>query len=78
MKRLLGVLETRLKDRRWIMDDDYTIADISMLGWVRTLTVFYEAGDLVGLNSMPNVLRWLDNGLARPASERGLNIPPRP
>ncbi len=77
-KRLLGVLETRLKDRQWIMDDDYTIADISMLGWVRTLTVFYEAGDLVGLNSMPNVLRWLDNGLARPASERGLNIPPRP
>jgi GST-like protein len=77
-KRLLGVLETRLKDRQWIMDDDYTIADISMLGWVRTLKVFYEAGDLVGLNSMPNVLRWLDNGLARPASERGLNIPPRP
>ncbi len=77
-KRLLGVLETRLKDRQWIMDDDYTIADISMLGWVRTLTVFYEAGDLVGLNSMPNVLRWLENGLARPASERGLNIPPRP
>ena len=77
-KRLLGVLETRLKDRQWIMDDDYTIADISMLGWVRTLKVFYEAGDLVGLNNMPNVLRWLDNGLARPASERGLNIPPRP
>jgi len=77
-KRLLGVLETRLNDRQWIMDDDYTIADIAMLGWVRTIKVFYEAGDLVGLDGMPNVLRWLNNGLARPASERGLNIPGRP
>ena len=77
-KRLLGVLETRLNGRQWIMDDDYTIADISMLGWVRTIKVFYEAGDLVGLDAMPNVLRWLDKGLARPASERGLNIPARP
>jgi GSH-dependent disulfide-bond oxidoreductase len=77
-KRLLGVLETRLQDRQWIMDDDYTIADISMLGWVRTLNVFYEASELVGLNNMPNVQRWLEKGLARPASERGLAIPPRP
>ena len=28
-KRLLGVLKTRLKGRQWIMDDDFTIADIS-------------------------------------------------
>ena len=36
-KRLLGVLETRLAGRQWIMGDDYTIADISILGWVRNL-----------------------------------------
>jgi GST-like protein len=77
-KRLLGVLETRLNGRQWIMDDDYTIADISILGWVRTLKVFYEASQLVGLDSLPNVNRWLDKGLERPASQRGLNIPPRP
>ncbi|TIP57503.1 MAG: glutathione S-transferase, partial [Mesorhizobium sp.] len=33
-RRLIGVLETRLKGRKWIMDDDYTVADVSMLGWV--------------------------------------------
>ena len=27
-QRLLGVLETRLAGRQWIMGDDYTIADI--------------------------------------------------
>ena len=46
-KRLLGVLETRLDGRDWIMGDDYTIADISMLGWVRNLIGFYGAGELV-------------------------------
>jgi GSH-dependent disulfide-bond oxidoreductase len=77
-KRLLGVLETRLNGREWIMGDDYTIADISMLGWVRAVKVFYEAGEMLGMDTMTNVTRWLDAGLARPASERGLNIPARP
>ncbi|WP_442579917.1 glutathione S-transferase N-terminal domain-containing protein [Mesorhizobium sp. ASY16-5R] len=77
-KRLLGVLETRLTGRKWIMDDDYTIADVSMLGWVRTLKVFYEAGELLDMDSFANVNRWLDAGLARPASQKGLNIPARP
>ena len=77
-KRLLGVLETRLTGRQWIMDDDYTIADISMLGWVRTLKVFYEAGELLDMDSFANVNRWLEAGLARPAIQRGLNIPARP
>jgi GST-like protein len=39
-KRLLGVLETRLDGLPWIMGDDYTIADISLLGWVRNLIGF--------------------------------------
>ena len=30
--RLIRVLETRLEGRDWIMGDEYTIADISMLG----------------------------------------------
>src|ERR1700683_2976815 len=29
-KRLLGVIDSRLTGRQWIMDDEYTIADISM------------------------------------------------
>jgi GST-like protein len=42
-KRLLGVMETHLAGRLWIMGDEYTIADCSMLGWVRNLIGFYEA-----------------------------------
>lgn len=75
--RLLGVLETRLEDRSWIMGDDYTIADISMMGWVRSLVNFYEAGDLVGYERLGRVPAWLDRCLERPAVQRGLAIPPR-
>jgi glutathione S-transferase-like protein len=34
-ERLLGILEKRLEGRRWIIEDEFTIADISLLGWVR-------------------------------------------
>ena len=77
-KRLLGVLETRLEGRDWIMGSDYTIADISMLGWVRNLVGFYGAGELVDYDSLKNVPAWLERGLARPAVQRGLDIPKRP
>ncbi len=76
-RRLIGVLDGRLKDRKWIMGNDYTIADISMLGWVRNLIGFYEARDLVGFNDFPAVAAWLERGLARPAVQAGLEIPKR-
>jgi GST-like protein len=77
-KRLLGMLETHLEGRQWIMDDDYTIADIATLGWVRNLVGFYGAGELVDYASLKNVPAWLERGLARPAVQRGLDIPKRP
>jgi GSH-dependent disulfide-bond oxidoreductase len=77
-KRLLGVLEARLSSRPWIMGEEYTIADISMLGWVRNLVGFYGARDLVEFDTLQHVPAWLERGLERPAVQRGLNIPKRP
>jgi GSH-dependent disulfide-bond oxidoreductase len=76
-KRLLRVLEGRLVGRAWIMGDDYTIADISMMGWVRNLVGFYEARELVEFDKLTHVPAWLDRALARPAVARGLTIPGR-
>jgi GST-like protein len=76
--RLLGVLESRLDGRQWIMGDEFTIADVSMLGWVRGLVGFYGAGEVTGYDKLKHVPAWLDRCLARPAVERGLNIPARP
>jgi GST-like protein len=77
-KRLLGVMDTHLAGRQWFMDDEYTIADISMLGWVRNIIGFYEARELVAFDELKHVPDWLERGLARPAVQRGLNIPKRP
>ena len=76
-QRLLGVLETRLVHRTWIMGDLYTIADVSLLGWVRNLIGFYEARDLVDFDKLTAVPAWLERALARPAVQRGLTIPSR-
>jgi GST-like protein len=76
-KRLLGVLDKRLKGRNWIMGDDYSIADIATFGWVRNLNGFYEAGDLVGFKDFVEVNRVLEVFVARPAVVKGLNIPKR-
>lgn len=77
-KRLLGVLETRLAGRAWMMGDAYTIVDISLLGWVRNLIGFYGARELVAFDTLKAVPGWLERGLARPAVQRGLDIPKRP
>lgn len=76
--RLIRVLETRLADRAFIMGDDYTIADMALLGWVRNLIGFYGAGDLVAYGELKAVPAWLERCLARPAVQRGLEIPKRP
>ena len=75
-KRLLGVLDARLDGRDWIMGD-YSIADVATLGWVRNLITFYQARELVEYDGFANVAAWLERGLARPAVQRGLNIPAR-
>jgi GSH-dependent disulfide-bond oxidoreductase len=77
-QRLLGVLEQRLQDREWIMGDIYTIADISLIGWVRNLTTRFDASDLVHYDELKSVPAWLQRCVARTAVQRGLNIPPRP
>lgn len=74
-KKLLAVIDDRLANRRWMMGDDYTIADMAIFPWVRNLIGFYEAGELVGINDYPHVLRILDAFVARPAVARALNIP---
>jgi GST-like protein len=69
-KRLLAVLEQRLAGRDWIMGEQYTIADIATWPWVRNLVGFYGAGELVQIDSFPNVQRVLAAFVERPAVNR--------
>ena len=70
-KRLYTVLDTRLKDHEYLVDD-YSIADIAHWTWVR---IHYWAG--VEIDDLPHLKRWVDLLAARPACERGVLIPER-
>ncbi|MGK9202018.1 MULTISPECIES: glutathione binding-like protein [Sinorhizobium] len=74
-KRLLGVLEARLEGRQWLMGDEYTIADIATYPWVEGARKFYGGAEVLDYKSFPNVMDWVDRGLARPAAQKGMEIP---
>ena len=76
-KRLLGVIDQHLHGKQWMMGDEYTVADIAILPWLRNLNEYYDAGHLVNFNSFAEVNRVLANWLKRPAVQKGLEIPPR-
>ena len=64
-ERLLGVLDKRLKGRRFIVGDDYTIADMACYPWVDP----YTKAPL-DLTPFPEVVRWRAAIEARPATQR--------
>ena len=68
-RRLYGVLNGRLKDHEYLAQD-YSIADIATYPWVAR----YE-WHKTDLNDFPHVKRWFDAISARPAVQRGMNVP---
>jgi GST-like protein len=75
-ERLLKVLDGALAGRDWIAVD-YSIADIAICPWLRTLRDGYRAADIAGWAGLARVPAYLDRFLARPAVQRGLVQPPR-
>ena len=75
VKRLLAVLEGALEGKEWIAGD-YSIADIALGPWVTSMGDPAVA-DLVGWDELPNVRAFVERFQARPAVQRGKNIPPR-
>ncbi len=76
-RRILSVIDRQLTGQDWIAGD-YSIADIAICPWLRTLRDFYKAGDAVGFGELKNVPAYLDRFLARPGVQRGLLVPARP
>lgn len=77
-KRLLAVLDQRLDGQRYIMGDDYTIADIAAWPWIRAIMTGYDAAEEMELSKFSNVMEWFDRCWSRPASQAAVTIPARP
>ena len=71
-RRLYEVLDSRLAEREWIVDD-FSIADIANWSWIRS-----HLWARVPVEGLDNLERWMEQMRARPACERGANIPPSP
>jgi GST-like protein len=66
--RLYGVMNKRLADRQYLAGE-YSIADMACVGWVKP----YERQGQ-DINEFPNLKRWFEAVMARPAVERGLAV----
>jgi GST-like protein len=82
VQRLLDVLEKHLKDRTYIVNEEYTIADICSFPWVRGL-VFGNPANPATLatkkflsieENYPRVVAWMHRILERPAVQRGVRV----
>ncbi len=72
--RLLGVLDQQLSGRNWITAN-YSIADMAIVPWLNGIERFYEANQQTGLRSYTHIAAYMDRFNARPAVQRGENIP---
>lgn len=72
-KRLLGVLNERLKDREYLMGD-FSIVDIAHVPWLEGAEFFYKARDVLEMPSFEHVQRWREAVRTRPAYVRGKDV----
>ena len=68
-RRLYGVMDRRLADHDFFAGADLSIADFAILGWA-----WRHAKHQVDLADFPNVQRWYQALMARPAVMRGFAV----
>lgn len=69
-RRLFQVLDRRLGESEWLAGGEYSIADIANWAWVRT---YKWSG--VNVDGLDNLKRWRDTMAARPACQKGIEVP---
>ena len=73
--RLLGVLDKRLSEAEYLAGDEYSIADIAAYPWTIAATTRLKDPLAESLASKKSVHRWLETLGARPAVQRGMQVP---
>jgi GST-like protein len=67
--RLYGVFDKRLGEAKYAAGSAISIADFAILGWA-----WRHERHQVDLKDYPNVKRWYEELMARPATKRGMEI----
>jgi GST-like protein len=76
VKRQLDVLDRNLAERRYLIGDEYTIADMAVFPWYGgvVLANIYDAEVFLDAKSYTHVVRWASEIQARPAVRRGQRV----
>lgn len=61
-------------ERKFLVGEEYSIADMATMPWVHCLSVFYGASDVLELESFPHVRAWVARCLERPKTAAGMKI----
>lgn len=69
-RRLFEVMDSQLAHSQYLAGNDYSIADIASWPWVN---IHEWSG--ISIDGLPHLQRWLQLIAARPAVQRGLQIP---
>ncbi|MFT5540540.1 MAG: GST-like protein [Alphaproteobacteria bacterium] len=72
LRRLYGVLDGVLTGRQWLAGGTYSIADIASWTWIER----HQMHGIV-IESFPALTDWFARVGARPATQKGYDIPPR-
>jgi GSH-dependent disulfide-bond oxidoreductase len=67
--RLYGILDKRLGESEYVAGSEYTIADMMIFPWSQGWEKHGQK-----LEDLPNMKRWQDAILARPAVQRGIKL----
>jgi GST-like protein len=67
--RLYGVVDRRLKESKYLACDEYTIADMATMPWLR-----FPERQGVNIDEFPALKKWRDALLERPAVKRALDV----
>ena len=71
VQRLMSVLDVHLKDKTFMVGEEYTIADILIFPWAEQLLIGYKhssgnsAAEFLSVNQYKNVLSWIERISAR-------------
>ena len=69
VNRLYGVMDRRLENIRYLGGAEYSIADMASIGWMKP---YRDQGQ--DLEEFPQLKRWFEEIMARPAVIRGLEV----
>lgn len=74
VSRIMGVLNTRLNGHDFLAGDEFTIADVAVIPWIRMCHAHPALADLP-LTENRNLNAWWERVSQRPAVQKGLSIP---